>query len=396
MGVDKAAPAADIYADKPSPPPYTGHMMNNADPPSAPPPYQPSSDAPGFLAAQSLLGKGVKVALVKDSSGSAKGGNVREYGILTCVAADIKFAAKKPKVRFSTTYLSNVSDVELYQNTKGGQSEVTCRIAHREGAVGSSYTFACTDAAGEFSSSEMTTFVSLVLRDKLAQLQDRKESGHFYVPPPASPKPRIVRPPMTFEELLEPLGLVDKYCEAFKESRIPFQNLSVVTREDLAELVGVTERLDQINITAQIKRSFPDQRCHCNGGSDRRSQVNALAIEGAAKFAGALVFVVLDLLADTPQVHLVVEVMSLFVGVNAGFWRFAATVAPVEDGADGGMPNMDGAARNPSEQFEAIARIMNLYLLPTSPAEINISSEMRERIMCFSTRAATLGSRSGG
>lgn len=66
---------------------------------------------------------------MRDCSDSAKESDVREYGVLTCVAADVKFAAKKPKVRFSTTYLSNVQDVELKQKIKAGQREVTCRIA---------------------------------------------------------------------------------------------------------------------------------------------------------------------------------------------------------------------------------------------------------------------------
>lgn len=45
LSADKPAPAPDMDADKP-----------------APPPYQPSNNEPGFLAAQSLLGKGVKVS----------------------------------------------------------------------------------------------------------------------------------------------------------------------------------------------------------------------------------------------------------------------------------------------------------------------------------------------
>lgn len=153
----------------------------------------------------------------------------------------------------------------------------------QEGTAGASYSFACTDPAGQLSSSEVTTFVTLVLKDKLGHLQNKKDSGQLYVPPPkpkrgrGSPRkntyitrlkvgsrilccrhlcihldgtslgvecaplvcrptkatlrrrppttPLAARPPTTFEELLEPLGLTDKYCAAFEASRIPFQVL---------------------------------------------------------------------------------------------------------------------------------------------------------------------------
>ena len=43
--------------------------------------------------------------------------------------------------------------------------------------------------------------------------------------------PPAARPPSTFEELLAPVGLADKYCAAFEASRIPMQVLFVLAHK---------------------------------------------------------------------------------------------------------------------------------------------------------------------
>eukprot|EP00903_Cladosiphon_okamuranus_P022084 g20307.t3 len=75
----------------------------------------------------------------------------------------------------------------------------------------------------------------------------------------------------TFAELLEPLGLVDEYEPEFQRCGILFENLCNVTREDLVEVVGITNRVDQINKMGQIKRCFsdpPPQRHFFDDGPD--------------------------------------------------------------------------------------------------------------------------------
>lgn len=70
------------------------------------------------------------MALTKDSNSSGgSGGGAEEHGILSFGGADLKFAAKKPKVRFSTTYLSSIRDVELHDKAITGQEEGNrCRV----------------------------------------------------------------------------------------------------------------------------------------------------------------------------------------------------------------------------------------------------------------------------
>jgi len=77
-----------------------------------------------------------QVALTKDSNssgGKGKGGGAQEeYGVLKFAAADLKFEAKKPKPRFSTTYLSSIRDVELQEKAITGLQEGNrCRVEVR-------------------------------------------------------------------------------------------------------------------------------------------------------------------------------------------------------------------------------------------------------------------------
>lgn len=44
------------------------------------------------------------------------------------------------------------------------------------------------------------------------------------------------------------------------------------------------------------------------------------------------------------------------------------------------------AASTPDEQHEVLIRIVDQYLMPTSPDEVNISGDMSKRIACFRTR----------
>lgn len=59
----------------------------------------------------------------------------------------------------------------------------------KEGA-GSSFSFFCTEPTGELSSSEVTRFVAKGLKDKVDQLQDSKDSGNIYLPPPQPSPPK--------------------------------------------------------------------------------------------------------------------------------------------------------------------------------------------------------------
>lgn len=72
-----------------------------------------------------------QVLLTTDSSSPETVSGFTEGGYLSCIASDLKFAAKKPKVRFRTIYLSTVRDVELQQEeTSTGQGEGgnACRV----------------------------------------------------------------------------------------------------------------------------------------------------------------------------------------------------------------------------------------------------------------------------
>ncbi|CAB1107996.1 unnamed protein product [Ectocarpus sp. CCAP 1310/34] len=161
------------------------------------------------------------------------------------------------------------------------------------------------------------------------------------------------------------------------------------------------------------------------------------------------VLVELELLSDTSALHVVVEVQALLIGMNIGLsglllpmvrahrggvkaW-FRATVVPVDETVAVSALDVDGVvglassggemaeqfgkfcrenlcmeswdflvdvvryermapspiARNPEdEQFNCFLHILNHYLLPTSPDEINISSAMHKRIAPFRTREA--------
>lgn len=67
-----------------------------------------------------------QVSLTRASSVGT--GSVPEQGLLS-MASDLKFVAKKPKTRFSTTYLASIRDVELHQS--GTDQAYTCRILVR-------------------------------------------------------------------------------------------------------------------------------------------------------------------------------------------------------------------------------------------------------------------------
>ncbi|CAM9333328.1 unnamed protein product, partial [Ectocarpus sp. 8 AP-2014] len=81
------------------------------------------------------------------------------------------------------------------------------------------------------------------------------------------------------------------------------------------------------------------------------------------------VLVELEVWPDTPALHVVVEVLILLLGMNAGYWGLL-------------LPMMS----SPEEQFNSFLYILNQYLLPTSPDEINISSAMSKRMATFRTR----------
>lgn len=61
------------------------------------------------------------MALTKDDINSGgSGGGAEEYGALSLIGADLRFAAKKPKVRFNTTYVASIRAVELQQQASTG------------------------------------------------------------------------------------------------------------------------------------------------------------------------------------------------------------------------------------------------------------------------------------
>ncbi|CAM9948192.1 unnamed protein product, partial [Ectocarpus sp. 13 AM-2016] len=83
------------------------------------------------------------------------------------------------------------------------------------------------------------------------------------------------------------------------------------------------------------------------------------------------VLVELEIWPNTSAFHVVVEVQALLVGMNSGI---SGLLLPM-------------IARNPEdEQFNCFLHILNHYLLPTSPDEINVSSAMHKRIAPFRTR----------
>ncbi|CAM9839738.1 unnamed protein product, partial [Ectocarpus fasciculatus] len=83
------------------------------------------------------------------------------------------------------------------------------------------------------------------------------------------------------------------------------------------------------------------------------------------------VLVELEQLSNTPALHVVVEVLALLFGMNGGFWGLLLPMITT----------------NPEdEQFNCFLHVLNQYLLPTSPDEINISSAMHKRILPFRTR----------
>ncbi|CAM9843236.1 unnamed protein product [Ectocarpus sp. 4 AP-2014] len=98
--------------------------------------------------------------------------------------------------------------------------------------------------------------------------------------------------PHSFAELLEPLGLVEKYCEAFCETGVLRENLGFVTREDLAQVVGITDLGDQINILSRIERfcgEYPDYRDRVSGPSTADSRDSTVEAVQAGAEAGEAV-----------------------------------------------------------------------------------------------------------
>eukprot|EP00752_Nemacystus_decipiens_P008571 g7655.t1 len=197
-------------------------------------------EAEEFSVAAALLAQGIKVTFrsYKKGGSNPQDGNLQLDGIGNLVFIPIGKKNRHSNQVPTTTTVASIDEVLL---EAGGDGNV-CRVLMKDGATGPSFSVQCAVDVEGFSRSHMTKFVAAVLREsRPTQKKDELlEKARWMT---------------TFAEMLEPLGLVEKYDSKFQQCGILFENLSVVTRDDLAEVVGITDRVDQINIMGQIKRS---------------------------------------------------------------------------------------------------------------------------------------------
>eukprot|EP00752_Nemacystus_decipiens_P008414 g7523.t1 len=207
----------------------------------------------GFAAVSGLLRrKGVRVRLRSDDSPHQHDGTLTlSNGFEQELVFTVKSSTKAEPASTTTTSFVDILDVTLVDEEEDG---VFCSTSVIEGT---GFSFACSDHAGNLSGPEATKLVALVIKDELLNLQQQQERA-------APSARRGMNSGVGFRRLLEPIGLLHEYYEAFRSAGIDSEDLSVVTREDLMELVGVTDRRHQIKILAQIKRCYPDNsRCCC-------------------------------------------------------------------------------------------------------------------------------------